>query len=226
MDGRWFDGWTRLLAQRRTRRAALRGAAAGAAMAPGFGQERGVARAAQGTPGEYVVVRRHRIAGDPGPARQELMAGYAPLLARQPGFRAFVVFGDGSDVISFARFASRQEAAAATDALAAWSVRWLAPMLPPPVATLAGAAFGDLLAAAACPPPGAELPLPPLPVCVDPAEPGRGCPCHTAVPNPCAVGTLLCCPKNPAATAVEGLCVPDRLGCNPTGRPLATQTAG
>ncbi|HEU5433790.1 MAG TPA: hypothetical protein VFU81_19125 [Thermomicrobiales bacterium] len=226
MDGQWFDGWARRLAGRRTRRSALR---AGAAMlAAGLGSDgaAGGAPAADAEPGEYVVVRRYRIAGDPGPAKQGLMAGYASLLARQPGFREFVVFGDGSDVTAFARFASREQEAAATTALAAWTARWLAPVLPPPVETLAGDAFGQILAAAACPPNGAEPVLPPLPVCVDPGEPGRGCPCHTATPDPCAVGTLLCCPNDPTATAGEGICVPDRLGCNPTGRPIATQTAG
>jgi len=174
---------------------------------------------AAAAPEEYVVARRYRIAGDPGPARQGLLAGYAPLLARQPGFREFVVFGDGPDVISVARFASREAAAAASNALAAWTARWLDPVLPAPVEEAAGAAFGGVIAAAACPPSGAAPPLPPLPACVDPGEPGRGCPCHAAIPDPCGVGTLLCCPRDPAATSGEGVCVPDRLGCNPTGRP-------
>jgi hypothetical protein len=64
----------------------------------------------------------------------------------------------------------------------------------------------------------------PLPVCTVPGEPGRGCPCQAGTENPCGVATLLCCPNDPTQPSGPGVCVPDRIGCNPRGlTPTPTQ---
>lgn len=52
--------------------------------------------------------------------------------------------------------------------------------------------------------------------CLDPAEPLRGCSCSTGTENPCGDNTLLCCPTSDLPGG-EGICTPDRLGCDPTG---------
>ncbi|HEX5499457.1 MAG TPA: hypothetical protein VFX03_09530, partial [Thermomicrobiales bacterium] len=125
MDGRRFDGWTRRLGRLSTRRQAARAGAIGiAATALRAAAACRVVEGAEAPAPDYVVVRRYQVVRDPDEARQGLTAGYAPLLSRQPGFRAFVVFGDGSDVIAITRFASREQEAAATAALADWAARW------------------------------------------------------------------------------------------------------
>jgi hypothetical protein len=52
--------------------------------------------------------------------------------------------------------------------------------------------------------------------CLDPAEPLRGCSCHTGTQNPCGDDTLLCCPLDDVPGA-DGICTPERLGCDTTG---------
>jgi hypothetical protein len=52
--------------------------------------------------------------------------------------------------------------------------------------------------------------------CLDPAEPLRGCACYTGTQDPCGEGSLVCCPVEDRPGS-EGICTPDRLGCEPTG---------
>lgn len=52
--------------------------------------------------------------------------------------------------------------------------------------------------------------------CLDPAEPLRGCACHTGTQNPCGSDSLLCCSVDDTPGG-DGVCTPDRLGCDPTG---------
>jgi len=52
--------------------------------------------------------------------------------------------------------------------------------------------------------------------CADPAEPLRGCSCHTGTEDPCGADTLLCCATT-TTPGGPGICTPDRLGCEPVG---------
>ncbi len=52
--------------------------------------------------------------------------------------------------------------------------------------------------------------------CADPAEPLRGCSCHTGTLDPCGADSLLCCATT-TTPGGPGICTPDRLGCEPVG---------
>ena len=52
--------------------------------------------------------------------------------------------------------------------------------------------------------------------CADPAEPLRGCSCHTGTADPCGADSLLCCATT-TTLGGPGICTPDRLGCEPVG---------
>ena len=254
VDGPRFDAMTRRLAGRWSRRTAIgRGGVGLAALLggmAGFGG-RGEVAARQPAGARFVIVRTYQPSGSLVDLQQALSQGYAPLLAQQPGFVEYLVFGNGSLVVSVTVFEDQQSEETAATQVADWVSQNLAPLLPSPGETLSGTTIAQVANPAAyCPAPPADPtavpvaptappvvpptqapPAPPtataapgeptptpLPICSDPAEPGRGCPCQIGTLNPCGADTLVCCPN--AANQPPGgpgTCVPDRLGCDPTG---------
>lgn len=237
MDAERFDAFARTLAGRLSRRATLRGAGAGAAggllAALGLRPSQAAPRL-QDDSAPYVVIRTYQEVASIADLQQALGEGYAPLLAQQPGFLGYAVLDTEGGIASITAFASQAQEAAAADQVANWVQQNLANLLPSPDEVTSGSVFvQELNRAAICretpagptpPPPTAAPPPPPttvpptaLPVCTVPGEPGRGCPCQTGTENPCGVSTLLCCPTDPGVPGGPGICVPDRIGCNPTG---------
>jgi hypothetical protein len=205
VDGQRFDALSRRLAGRLSRRSALgRGGGGLAALvgaASGLGAA-GRAAARQAAAGRYVVVRTYQPSGSLDDLRRALSRGYAPLLARQPGFVEYLVFGSGGLVVSVTVFDDQPSEEAATSSVAAWVGQNLAPLLPSPGQTLAGATIAQAANTAAyCP--------------ASPADPTAVQPAPTAPVVPPTQA-----PAPPTATAVPGQPTPTALPvCTDPSRP-------
>lgn len=224
MDADRFDSFARALAGRVSRRRALRGSVAAAALATIARRGESQAVRAQDALDRFTVLRHYQPATPVRNLQQALSEGYAPQLAMQPGFVEYSALVSGATVVTITVFASRAQEEAAAQQLAGWVRENLASLLPAPSQTVSGSTILQIGAPNAfcqSPASGRMPPTPTaLPVCTDPARPGVGCACTTGTEHPCGDTTLLCCTNDPAGSPGEpGTCTPSSVGCNPLGPP-------
>ncbi|MEX0744501.1 MAG: hypothetical protein WD118_02765 [Phycisphaeraceae bacterium] len=111
MDAQRFDTLTKTLADRLSRRHALRraGAAAAASVLAATGL-RAAPVLAQETQPVYTVIRRYRLSGPPSAVREALLRGYVEDACWAPGFVAyFAVEDEDGDFATVAVFRSQAD---------------------------------------------------------------------------------------------------------------------